>query len=59
MSANEKSEEYIKGYEQGVTDLAERVKKYYTCLPGKTMTAVVAYFINQVAQELKENCEKA
>lgn len=52
-----KSEEYIKGYEQGVTDLAEKVKQYYTCLSGRTMTAVVAYFINQVAQELKEKHE--
>lgn len=51
---DEKSKDYREGYEQGVTDLAEKVKKYYTCLSGKTMTAVVAYFIDQVAQELKE-----
>lgn len=54
---DEKSEEYIKGYQQGVTDLAEKVKQYYTCLTGRTLTAVVVYFINQTAQELKEKHE--
>lgn len=50
--------EYIKGYEQGVTDCAERLQKYYLHLGSKTSSAVVSYHIEQIAQELKEKCEK-
>ena len=53
-----KSAEYIKGYEQGVSDFAERIKKYYNCLHGKTSSAVVSYNIDQIAKEMKEKCEK-
>ena len=49
-----KSEEYIKGYEQGVTDLSERLKKYYWMLGGKTNSAVVSYHVEQIVKELKE-----
>ena len=53
-----KSEEYIKGYEQGVTDFAKRIKKYYNCLHGKTSSAVVSYNIDQITKEMKEKCAK-
>ncbi len=49
-----KSEEYIKGYEQGVTDCAERLQKYYLHLGSKSCSAVVVYHIDQIAKELKE-----
>lgn len=50
------SEEYRKGYEQGVRDYAARVKKYYTSLTGKTLTAVVKYVLTVIEQEmLKED----
>ena len=54
----DKSEEYIKGYQQGVEDFAERVKKYYNCLHGKTSSWVVSYNIDQITKEMKEKCEK-
>lgn len=47
------SEEYKKGYEQGVTDFAERLRKYYLHLGGKTGSVVVAFHIEQIAKELK------
>ena len=43
---------YEKGYQQGIEDFAERIKKYYNCLHGKTSSAVVAYHINQIEEEL-------
>lgn len=52
------SEEYRKGYEQGIKDYAARMKKYYSALTGKTMTAVVRYALTIMEQEmLKENKE--
>lgn len=52
-----KSEEYIKGYKQGVTDCAERLQKYYLHLGSKTSSAVVSYHIEQIAKELKAENE--
>lgn len=50
---------YRKGYEQGVRDYAARVKKYYSSLTGKTMTAAVKYVLTVIEQEmLKENREQ-
>lgn len=46
--------EYKKGYEQGVTDLAERLKKFYLHLGSKTSSVVVSYHIEQIVKELKE-----
>lgn len=55
---DEKSEEYIKGYEQGANDLAERVKKYYSNLKGKTPCALVEFHIDEIKKEiLGEICE--
>ncbi len=60
---NEKSTEYIKGYEQGVKDLAERVKKYYGSLKGGTYSSLVSFNVEQQAEALivgvkGEKCEK-
>lgn len=38
---------------KAVTEFAERIKKYYSCLSGKTLTATVIYFIDQVAKEMR------
>lgn len=38
---------------KAVTEFAERIKKYYSCLNGKTLTATVIYFIDQVAKEMR------
>ena len=37
---------------KAVAEFADRIKKYYSCLGGKTMTASVEYFIDQVAAEV-------
>jgi DNA-binding protein Fis len=52
------SEEYRKGYEQGIKDYAERVKKYYSALTGKTMTAVVRYALTIMEQEMLKEGDK-
>lgn len=54
MPESEKSEEYIKGYEQGVKDFAERIKKYYESLRGTTFGALVTYNIEQIEREITE-----
>lgn len=50
----EKTEEYIKGYEQGVKDFAERIKKYYGSIKGTTYGALVTYNIEQIEREIAE-----
>lgn len=50
--------EYKKGYEQGVRDFAERMKKYYSALTGKTMTAVVRYVLTIMEQEMLKEGDK-
>lgn len=54
MPESEKSAEYIKGYEQGVKDLAEKVKKYYGALKGGTYSSLVSFNIEQQAEALIE-----
>lgn len=49
------NDEYRKGYEQGIKDFAERVKKYYTHLSGKTMSAVVKFVITIIEKEMLED----
>ena len=52
------SEEYQEGYRQGVKDMAERLKNYYTSLPlPKTQPAVVEYNIRVLEEELLEEGE--
>lgn len=49
---------YEAGYRQGVMDMAERLKRYYTSLPlPKVQPAVVEYNIRVLAEELLERRE--
>lgn len=44
---------YKNGYEKGVKDMAERLRKYYTSLPlPQTQPAVVEYNIRTLEEEL-------
>lgn len=54
---SEKSEEYIKGYEQGVKDFAERLKKYYTAICGTTFCTLVTYTIDKQAEQMIDQRE--
>lgn len=47
--------EYRQGYEQGVIDFAERLKKYYGNLRGTTLAVLTAYHIEQAKKELLED----
>lgn len=47
-----KSEEYIKGYERGVKDFAERAKNYYRYTTSKPLPATVEYYIEQIEREM-------
>lgn len=48
------SNEYRQGYEQGIIDFAERLKKYYGNLRGTTLAVLTAYHIEEVKKELLE-----
>ena len=43
---------YNDGYKQGVLDFAERIKNYYSHLPGGTLPAAVEYHVDQIAKEM-------
>ena len=51
------------GYKSGIMNFADRLKKYYNNLNGSTPTALTAYHIDQIKNELlndkgeKENAE--
>ena len=47
-----KSEEYIKGYKQGVEDLAKKLKGYYNSHGGGTYSPLVAYTIEILKKEM-------
>ena len=50
--------EYQKGYEQGILELAERLKKFYYSYRGNTYSSSVAYHIEQIKKDLlKEDKE--
>ena len=51
---SEKNEEYIKGYQQGAKDIAEKIKKYYSCLGRMTNPCIMEYYINQLLKEMLE-----
>ena len=52
------SDEYMEGYQQGVKDMAERLKRYYTTLPlPKVQPVVVEYNIRMLEEELLEEGE--
>jgi hypothetical protein len=44
-----------KGYEQGVKDMAERIKNYYRHTTSKPLPATVEYYVSQIAKEMVEN----
>ena len=48
----ELTEEKNKAYVQGVLDFAERIKNYYSHLPGGTLPAAVEYHVDQIAKEM-------
>ena len=50
--------DYKKGYDQGVKDFAERMKKYYKHLSGKTMPAVVKFVVTIIEQEMLNKVHK-
>ena len=54
---SEKTEEYIKGYEQGVRDFAQNLKIYYGALKGTTYSILVSYNIDEQAQTLIEKAK--
>ena len=44
--------EYRQGYEQGINDLAERVRKFYNALGGNTTGFMVAYTVDIFKEEI-------
>ena len=46
------NEDYIKGYNEGVKDLAERLKRFYRVFRSFTYSASVAFHIEQIENEL-------
>ena len=54
---DEHSKEYIRGYEQGVKDLADRILKYYSNLKGQTYSGIVTFTIEIAMNELLEEDE--
>ena len=46
-------EDYIKGYNDGVKDLAEKLKTFYRIFRSHTYSASVAYHIEQIEKETK------
>lgn len=49
---------YQQGYEQGVKDLAEQLKKFYTSFRSHTYSATVAYHVEQIKKDLLKKGEK-
>lgn len=43
--------------DQVINKFAERVKKYYSTLGGNTNSTLVAYHIDQIAEEMREGIE--
>lgn len=53
-----KSAEYREGYQQGVKDMAERIKTYYRYTTSRPLPDTVEYYIGQLAKEMIEDGEK-
>ena len=51
--------EYQQGYEQGIRDLSERLKKYYTSLGGSTSGHTVAYTVDIFKEEYLDDGHKS
>lgn len=45
---------YREGYDQGVKDMAERIKNYYRHTTSKPLPATVEYYVDQIAKEMLE-----
>jgi len=43
---------------EAITEFAERLKKYYTALKGRTSTAMVCYTIDELAEEFLRGTEQ-
>ena len=54
---NEPSSDYIKGYEQGVKDLAHKLQNFYGNFRRSTYSAVVAYHVEQIKKDLLKEDE--
>lgn len=48
---------FKKGYEQGVKDLAEKLKKFYDNYRGGTYSGSVSYHVEQIKKELLKEDE--
>ena len=46
---------YKNGYDQGVKDMAERIKNYYRHTTSKPLPATVEYYVDQIAKEMIED----
>jgi hypothetical protein len=46
------SKEYQQGYEQGINDLADRLKTYYNHLTVGSFPYLIAYHIEEIKKEL-------
>lgn len=54
LRMSEKNEEYQRGYEQGVKDFAEKIKRYYNNLKNGTPAALVSFHVNEILKETLE-----
>ena len=43
---------YKRGYQQGVKDFADRLKKYYGNLKGETAGVSVGYYVDVIKKEM-------
>ena len=50
---------YKEGYEQGVRDLARKIKGYYNTLGGETFAPLVAFHIDEKVKELLEDTDES
>ena len=49
---------YEKGYNQGVTDFAERAKTYYKNTSGRPLPETVEYYLTLIANEMVKEGDK-
>lgn len=52
------STDVVKVRADAITEFAERLKKYYNNLKGKTSPTLTAYHIDQIKQEMLQNDQK-
>ena len=54
----ELNSDYIKGYNEGVKDLAERLERFYQSTARSTHSSTVAYHIEQIKADLLKEDEE-